>query len=345
MISHVTQTLGSGDASWVIPLEYASDNVKTFVLSNFYYFGVLGNTIFFVCSAWFLADNDGFNKEKEISIAWDVWVVSVIIAICFIASGISCDWKDIASSFLPNMFANNWYLTCYLLFYPMHGYLNQITRGMETSELLKACVVLDSLYMLIGFIHTFFFATALVDWIVIYFNITFIKKYFTYSKKRNIEYIMIGFLCHIFLMCATNIAGLHVKLVSGLMLHWAFNCNPFLVMIAIGIFELVKETKFHNRFINYISSLTLLIYIIHENILIRRYLRPLIWQKIFDVTGLGHEVLLTLIFATVLFVISVLLASIYRISTRRMNQKITGVIIEMLNRCYKRVEIIVLNRL
>lgn len=60
----------------------------------------------------------------------EIWVVSVVILFCcLVALHGRISAKNIAKSFLPTTFENNWYLTCYLLFYPLHSVLNRVIEG------------------------------------------------------------------------------------------------------------------------------------------------------------------------------------------------------------------------
>ena len=42
-------------------------------------FGVFGNSIFFISSAWFLLNNDRVKAKKELKLFLDVWTISVLI--------------------------------------------------------------------------------------------------------------------------------------------------------------------------------------------------------------------------------------------------------------------------
>lgn len=53
VISHVVQTLAESEGVYRINLTLATTNLQYLVLSVLRYSGMLGNSIFFVCSAWF----------------------------------------------------------------------------------------------------------------------------------------------------------------------------------------------------------------------------------------------------------------------------------------------------
>ena len=86
VINHVIQTLHEPNSNFVnndyiLNLDMATTNIQQLILSILRYSGSMGNMIFFICSAWFLLDNDKTNKKKLLQILMDVWVASVIILV------------------------------------------------------------------------------------------------------------------------------------------------------------------------------------------------------------------------------------------------------------------------
>ena len=96
-----------------------------------------GNAIFFICSAWFLIDNDKVSGRKILKMILDVWTISIIIAFfIFIMRNWNVSFKLLIRQFFPTTLSCNWYTTCYLLFYPVHGTLNKMMAGMTQKGLL-----------------------------------------------------------------------------------------------------------------------------------------------------------------------------------------------------------------
>ena len=129
LISHVIWTVGRTSEyiaydDYVVDLSVATTNIQHLIMIMLYYSGALGNTVFFVCSSWFLVDSNRVNKKKMLYMALDVWVISVIIFIATYSLGIDKmdPWVMFVQLF-PNIFANNWYITCYLIFYSIHPVL------------------------------------------------------------------------------------------------------------------------------------------------------------------------------------------------------------------------------
>ena len=158
VISHVVQTLHSNndyviENDYILDISTATTNIQQLILTILRYSGSLGNSIFFICSAWFLLDNDKVDKKKILHMLMNVWVISITILIAvYIIRGGNLQIKLIIKQILPTTFENNWYITCYLLFYPLHPFLNRLIKSMEQKILLKSTLVLLFLYVGVNYI-------------------------------------------------------------------------------------------------------------------------------------------------------------------------------------------------
>jgi hypothetical protein len=299
VLFHTSQKLITGtekygiNASYIYDISKASTSLQHILLIIIQYFGVWGNDIFFVCSAWFLLDNNRFKKKKEFFLFSEVWIISIIMLIAgLIVLHGDISTKNILKSIFPNTLGLNWYITCYLLFYPIHPILNKIILWMNQKTLLRTTIALSLLYIFINTIkEDLFFSSPLILWCAFYFLIAYLKFYlidFSNNIKKNVWLFganLIGILALIF---ATNVLGLHSSFFNDKDLHWAVNCNFFIIFMTIAMFNISRSIHFNNKFINYLSSLSLLVYIIHENLIMRRYIRPATWDFMYRQSGHGH---------------------------------------------------------
>lgn len=341
--SHVSLSIYAGNTElsnlpWINDINMASMNIQNWMLAFMKYLGEIGNSIFFVCTAWFLLDNDQFKLRKEISLWFDVWLISLIMLIVFIIAGVAVNPGRIFQSIFPTIFANNWYITCYLLFYPLHGYLNKLIRVIGERELLAICVVSSIIYLGMDmFVCSLFWGNELVWWIVIYLDIAYIKRYqvsLMNSKKFGRASLACGIVGLSFMIVGTEILGSRISVLSDKVLRWDLNCNPFIVLIAIGALILALQKRLVNKVVNYISSISLVVYLFHDNILVARYLRTYIWKEIYQSRGYHHVALLALAYAAVLFLVTTAIASIYKLLTRRLNEKVSNRLYLILNRMF-----------
>lgn len=348
VISHVIQTLHTPkehliDADYVLDISLATTNIQQLILVLLRYSGVLGNTIFFCCSVWFLLDSDRASKQKILSILADVWVISVIILIAvYIIRGGNIDFKMIAQQLLPTTFENNWYITCYLLFYPLHPLLNRLIKNMDKTALLRTTLVLLFLYVCVNYILSgSFFTSQIVLWITLYFTIAYMKYYlvdFSNNIKINVILLLVGFLGNTGIVLVTNYLGLRVATFNDWLLRWNTNCSPFLILMAISMLNIAKNVFFYNKAVNYISGLSLLIYVFHENQLLRTFYRPLMWDYIYNQFGYAYILLWAGVMVVLVFGFGLIASIVYKHTLQKVMAIVCNRLYPLAQRIYKKIE-------
>ncbi len=114
--------------------------------------------------------------------------------------------------------------------------------------------------------------------------------------------------------------------------------NPFVIMTGISLFNLARRVDFRNNIINYLSGLTLFIYIIHENQIVREFYRPSWWLWMVDRFGEEHVLVEPLMYSTLLFISATILALVYKETLHRLLTAIYGDIYERLCAVYRKIE-------
>ena len=274
----------------------------------------------------------------------EIWSISIIIlAITYLGLHIHISAKDIIKSLLPTTFGNNWYMTCYLLFYLIHPILNKLISEMSQKQLFRNTAALTILYIGFNFIKGgLFFASGLILWITIYFVIAYMQQYlknFADNIKANIGVFIVGTIGVIGLTLLTEFVGLHISIISQKAMHWApSNYNPFIILMSIALLNIARQSHFHNSAVNYISSLSLLIYIIHENIILRGYIRTKIWDFIYHNYGYDHIFMWVFGFAAVTFIFGTVTAIIYTVALKPFVSKFSNSLYDLLRYWYLRFE-------
>lgn len=339
VINHTVQSLTNEaynipNNGFVIDISRATTNIQCILLQIFRHFGVLGNSVFFICSAWFLLKSKNWNKKKWLFMVIEIWVVSIVIfIITYIILHGNISIGIIISSLFPTTFGNNWYMTCYLLFYPIHPILNSIVNMMNQRQLFRSTLVMVFLYVFMNFINcSWFFSSAIILWITIYFAIAYIQKYlmsFVDNIRENIILFIIGVIGFIGIILITDICGLYSQVLSDKVMRWVNNCNPFLLAMSIAMFNIARNIHFKNRFINYISKLSLLIYIIHENIILRTYFRPAMWNYVYKRFGYSDVIQWVFIISFIIFIFGILCSILYVLTLQRFVNKVSGKLYEV----------------
>lgn len=348
VLSHTAQTLGSVDpyisfSDYLLDLSKATTDPQCFALSFIWSFGAIGNSLFFICSAWFLLDSDRVDFKKIIRLLISVLSISLLIlGIMLIIRKGNIPVVLIVKSFFPTVFSNNWYITCYILFYLCHAGINKIIRGMTQRKLLATALLFAVLYLCMNYLYRgLLFGTELTTWLAVYFILAYIKSFmprFADSLKANLVLMCVGLLVHFCMTLGTNLLGLKVAFFSDKLLHWSSNCSPFIIMFALGAFNAIRRGTLYNKAVNYIASLSLLIYIIHENILLRTYLRPAIFQAVYLGSGFNKILLWVFLIASAIFVASLFCAILFDLVSKRIISNIAEKLYLFLKRAYNSIE-------
>ena len=98
-------------------------------------------------------------------------------------------------------------------------------------------------------------------------------------------------------------------------IKWHVLNNPFFLIIAINLINLFSNLKINSNLINTISALSLFVYIMHDNILFREFLRSDIVSKILIETGTSMVPAKMLLFALTLLILCTAISYIYCVIT------------------------------
>ncbi len=314
--SHIVHTLQSPNpyitySGYVLDLSAASRDVQRVALSLLAYLGVYGNAVFFLCSAWYLQSSDGVSIRKWLEILLTVWLLSASgLVIALLARKGNVDGALILKSLLPNLCANNWYISCYLLFYPAHAMLNRLIHILNQRQLLRASLSLCLVYCAIGFIANdqWFFPSPLILWLSLYLAVGYLRAYsptLCNSIKANTLMFACGAAANLFLVLLTNVLGLKYAFFRDKLLYWNSNSNPFLLISAFGLLNLMRLRPVRRNWVSRLSRLSLLGYLIHQNLMLRMYLRPRALQFVYEHLGYRCILLWTLLLALGTFVFAI----------------------------------------
>lgn len=340
VLSHSVPYYGDKELISFIDLSLATTNISQFILILFRNIGQIGNLIFVMCSAYFLLDKKKTNVKKILYIISDCFIISVLFLLVYLISGYNISITECIKQVFPITFENNWFVGCYIMLYIIHPFLNKIIESVKKETLLRINIFFIIAYCCIRMIYfKAYYYNQLIGFIVIYFIVAYNKLYlqnFTRNNKLNKKILLFNIFAFVGLLIVTNFLGLKIKFLSDTMLHWCSIMNIFGIMIGISLLNLFSTKNFENKIINYISSLSLLFYIIHENYLFKNYTKPLFYQYVFP---LGYNYLLwVLIEAILLIIFGLVLSIIYKQTLQKLIYKIVDKMFDILYNIYYKVE-------
>ena len=232
--------------------------------------GQTGNLIFIICSSYFLIDSNNVKGNKVIKILLDSAIISVLVYFGFLIGGYKFSFMESISHFLPDFFSNMWFIPIYVLFYMIHPMLNAAINGVSRKTHLTFCVIVFVFYGFGGLLFGWSLGMdPLVRFAAVYILVAYFKRYHgevCESRKINKAVFTISAFLFVFLAAVKYFFNLRIIILSQFY-------SPILFPLIFSGFNLLRTKKFYNKPVNYLASCSLYFYCIHENLLIRQYLR------------------------------------------------------------------------
>lgn len=301
---------------WFIDLNIASSNINNIILiaySNFFNFA---NTLFVICSAYFLIDNGKVKFKKIFGMIIDTWVISMFFLMLTVLFRYEISGKLLIKQLFPVLFQNNWFVTCYIMLYILHPVLNMVLKKLNQRQLLQVNIVLFVLYCCIyTLVHNDIFYNNLVGFIIVYLYVSYVKMYmpnFSKDTRKNVILLVISSSLNLLLSLLVIFIGLRVPMFKDNMHHFAIVINPLYLIMSISLFNIFKNREFYSKRINYFSSLSLLIYLFSENVMFKRSFFRDIYTYIYNTYTYQNIVLIIAVVAVLLFIVSTSLSIIYK---------------------------------
>ena len=275
--------------------------------------GEVGNALFVICSSYFLADSKGAKPEKAIKILLDSMSISVFIFICMTIAGYRFSNWEIVWQFLPDIKKNVWFVPDYVMFYLLHPIINYVLNKTDKKQhvaLIVATICIDVFLKLLSY------STPLVEFIAIFVIVSYLKKHqpeFCNDKKTNLIIFFVSLSVYIAWMVTIVI----LKMPDWMMLWFLY--APTTLPWTICMFNLFRMLKIKSKTINYLSSCSLFVYCIHENILLRTFIRPKYYDFVLGISYDLYPVWILLCFVG-MFIGSFLLSIAYKETWSRLTR-------------------------
>lgn len=340
IISHVIPFGYGNIGNEYINISNASNNLNEVLLQMIRYLGKIGNVIFLICSSWFLLEKKQINKKKVLYIIMDCLVVSIICLVLISAIGYKINYKTVIKQFFPITFSNNWFIACYIILYVISPFLNIIIDNMSKERLLKIDITLVLFNIWQFFKENHHIYNYLIGFIIIYFLIAYIKRYereICNNSKFNKVILIINVIILMIFILAYNFFGSKVSALSGKMQYFTNIKNPIVFLVSLACFNLFVNLKIKNKLINYIASQTLLIYIIHDNYLIREFVRSDWFKYVYKTVGYNYIIFICVLSSMITFVITLMVSSIYKETIRKILIRLCNQTYEAMGKIYNKM--------
>lgn len=161
-------------------------------------------------------------------------------------------------------------------------------------------------------IHKQIFFNELFGFIIIYFFVAFYNYYINFERKTDLIIAILSVFVYLVYMVSINYIGLHYSIFSDKILRLNNMMNPLFIIFSIAIFDLANKKYISLKMVDFLSSLSLIYYLIHENILFRNYLRPNIFLWFKKNIIIDNKIAVLMIFSFIIFVLCYTVSIIYK---------------------------------
>lgn len=245
------------------------------------YGGKLGVNLFILISSYFLIEAK-FNLNKLKKLIITVTFYSVSIYFIFVIYDINLlNKKDIIRYSLPIFYNSWWFVTSYTLLYLFIDYINIFIKNL-TRQKLEYLIVL--LVLIQSILPSFFLMRMsqnieLTWFFLLYLIGSYIKLYLSEYNLNNFfikNSLMLGIIIYLlsFLSGITfDYMGQFFSFFIGKYYYFAGLYSPTMLFCSVFLFiGFLRLNIQYNFILNYIGASTFIIYLIHDNNLIRNFL-------------------------------------------------------------------------
>lgn len=321
VISHSCPYYGDWGAPSYVNLRVATTNMQNLIMVLFVYMGQIGNSMFLACTAYYLLDAETVKGKKILYLLADCLFISLAFLLIYVVRGYDFSKLLICKQFFPTTFEYNWFVGCYIILYALSPLLNMLIKKVSQKQLFLISglgVIFYSIMQMI--LSNSYYYTRLMGFILLYFLMAYCKLYLPHTiaiKRYNRITLAVSTLLLVAMIGVSNVLGLYTDTFREKNLYYCVFVNPFIILIAFSAFFLCKEWKWHCSWVNKCASVTLYIYLIHENYLFATYTRPKYFAYIYESFTYQNVALWAIILAIVCYVAALVLGLLYVTTVRK----------------------------
>ena len=270
---------------------------KEYSLQCLALFGSIACSVFILISGYFTVQKKAPNIVEYYRRAVPLAVEMTFYIILALVLALTFDWIKIGraltiQSLFP-IFWGNWFIVYYLLLFAVTPFLNEYLLSLNRNTFLKLIIGLMVLWCVIPTFLVFMYRVGWVKFIgwdysnvdffaIMYMVGAFIKLHgHTFKSYANGWNLFIAILASIFIIIscalfdyASVVTQNNLYIDKARYFHKPYTIPA--VILAVSLFLFFKNLHFKSRFINWMATSIVAVYIIHDN----EIMRPVIWEHI-----------------------------------------------------------------
>lgn len=276
----------------------------------FNFYGKVGVDLFILLTGFFMINKSSVTIKKLVYIWLQVIFYSLFGFIIFtFFSNENFSFFNFFNSLFPILTNNYWFITTYFLLYLTIPILNKSWNSISDSKKIYLFFVLFFVYILLptAGIHLDK-SSNLIRFIIIYLFGAFLRDRDKRRQDKKLGYFLVlfSFILELLAVLLFEYLGVLLKNSSIFMISAKFSTDTFVnFSSAVGLFLIFQRISLNSKYINKVAPYILGVYLLHDNVLLRK----LLWRKWiqpvkFLTSGFLSFIFFDLLCAIVVFVVS-----------------------------------------
>ena len=293
-----------------------SSAFNTFIVNTLCCGGKIGVNIFVIISGYFLVTSK-FSFSKLLKLVSMVLFYSLFFYFLFLCfdSSVKFDFRGFLLFLLPTSNSVYWFFSAYIIIYILFPFMNACVNNINKNQHLLLIVFLVFLQSIVPYFG-FSFLSKVGWFLTLYIIGAFIRKYEIKLFNKNWANALIAVLLWVIIVLFNTLLDIKLWDKKNII---CLACSIFFFVFFAGL----KSAK-NCKIINFISSTTFGIYLIHDHTLVR----PFLWKKLLNCPfhfGLKHFWLFVICSIVLVFVVCFVIETIRMLIVKLIYKLIDGI--------------------
>ena len=298
--------------------------------------GKIGVDVFVLISGYFLINQKEIKVNKVLKIWLQVLFYSMVSFFVFMYIGLKdFSAEDLLHHLLPITYKQSWFAGTYLVLYILSPYINILLNSLDKKAYKKMLIIMTIFWCIIPTITDADFEGNKLIWFVYLYALAgYIKLYVDLKRISCIKnFALVIFITLITMLITVGIDYLGIKnesIVKNVTKLFEMERLPIL-LISVCLFKAFLKLNIGRiRIINWISSATFGVYLLHDN----EYMREFFWKKILKCNEYQDSpelIKYSIIVVFTIFVVCTIIELIRKNTIERLYMKLIDFIINKIN--------------
>lgn len=246
-----------------------------------------------------------FNVKKVFQMEAQVVFYSLFGLFAALLFKCRMSFGKVVMTFFPTVFNQYWFITAYIMVYIISPFINRLLLKLDGIHFRRLISIFIAFWCAVPFFtlqeNSGLFWNQFIWFVVMYVIGAYLRLNKRVFPKRI--YLLVLLICNVILVASvigTNWLSTYILKLAEYTIYARWSNSPLIICVCISMMRLVECRQIgHIKWINYLATGTLGIYLFHENV----FIRDILWNNLFNNTEyIGSYAIVIHIMAAIAFV-------------------------------------------